>query len=194
MIVRLRGQVVEIGAGRLVIDCHGVGYEVHVPAAVLATVPQGEEAILHTRQIFREDGQLLVGFADPFDARLFDLLTEVKGCGPKVSLQIIGDLGAQHAFDSIATEDAKSLTRATGVGPRLAERIILELKEKVRQEGFARRAVAQMPLGKQTDDELVLALVALGYKRGEAEAAAEAVGTSGNVEERLRVALATLNR
>lgn len=186
--------------GRVVVECGGVGYEVMVPESVLIGLPSlGEEVTLHTRQIFREDGQSLVGFADPFERRFFDLLTDVKGCGPKVSLAIIGDLGAQTAFSAIATEDAKTLSKATGVGPRLAERMIVELREKVRQESLVLKlghaAVRpSSPTRRSSDDELVEALMALGYRRNEAESAANDVPSDWTVEDKLREALRSLQR
>lgn len=199
MIVRLRGVLVEVSGQRVVLDCAGVGYEVSLPATALPRLPMaGEEVMVHTRQIFREDGQSLVGFLDPAERRLFDLLTEVKGCGPKVSLQVIGDLGAETAATAIASEDVRTLAKATGVGPRLAERIVVELREKVRQEAFALRPATTYPnraIVSSSDHELVDALLALGYRRTEADAAiAQAGELTGSVEERLRVILRLLAR
>lgn len=195
MIARLRGNLIEIGNGRVVIDCAGVGYEALVPeASLIALPPVGEFTELYTRQIIREDAHFLVGFLSDGDRRLFDLLTEVKGCGPKISLQIISDLGAETTLNAIATEDFKTLAKATGVGPRLAERIVVELREKVRQETFHRKISAPVPAAR-ADDELVEALLALGYKRQEAETAAANVSNEGgSVEERLRLALRGLSR
>lgn len=198
MIVRLRGELLEVGSGRVVVDCNGVGYEVLIPESSISFLPLvGERADLYTRQIIREDAQFLVGFTSDSDRRLFDLLTEVKGCGAKISLQVISDLGTDTTLTAIASEDPKMLTKATGVGPRLAERIIVELKEKVRQEAFVRKVSSAVVQGRlaRTDDELVEALLALGYKRSEAESAAAHVSENkGSVEERLRLALQSLAR
>lgn len=193
MIVRLRGEVLEVNHGRVVVDCGGVGYEALVPENTRLPLV-GERADLFTRHIIREDAQFLVGFTSDSDRRLFDLLTEVKGCGPKISLQIISDLGTETTLNAIAVEDPRMLAKATGVGPRLAERIIVELKEKVRQETFTRKVAAAIMGGRgQSDDELVDALMALGYRRQEAETAASNVSQdSGSVEERLRIALQRL--
>lgn len=193
MIVRLRGEVLEVTTGRVVVDCGGVGYEALVPES--ARLPMvGERTDLYTRHIIREDAQFLVGFTTNEDRRLFDLLTEVKGCGPKISLQVIGDLGTDTTLNAIALEDAKTLAKANGVGPRLAERIVVELKDKVRQESFLRKATsAVVGHSSPANDELVEALIALGYRRQEAETAASNVSQDGSsVEERLRVALQRL--
>jgi holliday junction DNA helicase RuvA len=122
----------------------------------------------------------------------------VKGCGPKVALSILGSVGAETAASAILAQDAKLLTRAPGVGARLAERIILELKEKIADEQFQRRVEAASHSRRPADapaDELVDALLALGYRRSEAESAAdEARQSAEGVEEQLRVALRNLQR
>ena len=200
MIARLRGELLEAGDGRIVVDAGGVGYEVLVPQSVLVEMPPvGEWVDIRVRQVFREDGVSLYGFLDPFDRRLFDLLTEVKGCGPKTGLAVLGDVGAEVAATAISSQDAKTLTRATGVGPRLAERIILELKDKIHQENFARkvaRASGQAVVrATAPPDELVDALMALGYRRPEAEQAAEiAREQADTVEEQIPIALRGLRK
>ena len=188
MIVRLRGEVLEANHGRVVVDCGGVGYEALVPVTTRLPLV-GEQVDLFTRHIIREDAQFLVGFTSDSDRRLFDLLTEVKGCGPKISLQIISDLGTDTTLNAIAVEDPRMLAKATGVGPRL-----VELKERVRQETFTRKVATAIVSGRgQSDDELVDALMALGYRRQEAESAASNVSQDkGSVEERLRIALQRL--
>lgn len=198
MIGRLRGTLVEREGALVVVECAGVGYEVQVPESVLVHLPTIDvEVTLLVRQIFREDGVSLYGFLEPFQRRLFDLLMTVKGCGPKVGLSLIGMIGEDAVAGAIQTQDAKILTRATGVGARLAERIILELREKIGEEQFARRvtaaAVVKTPNAKA--DELVDALLALGYRRGEAESAAsEARENAEGVEEQLRHALKVLRK
>ena len=130
MIARLRGEVLEAGSGRLVVDVHGVGYEVQVPDTVLLAVgPIGSSVDLFVRQIVREDDVSLYGFLNADQRRLFDLLREVKGCGSRTSLSIISNLGEETTMAAIAGQDMKLLSRAPGVGPRLAERIIVELKD-----------------------------------------------------------------
>ncbi len=182
----------------VVVDCGGVGYEVQVPESVLVQLPALDlEVTLLIRQVFREDGVSLYGFLEPFQRRLFDLLMTVKGCGPKVGLALLGMVGEDAVATAIQVQDAKVLTRASGVGARLAERIILELREKIGEEQFVRKATAaiaaQSPAGRA--DELVDALLALGYRRSEAESAAnEARDHADGVEEQLRHALRVLKK
>lgn len=198
MIGRLRGALVDLEGALAVVEAGGVGYEVVVPDSVLLQMPSiGEEVTLITRQIFREDGVTLYGFLEPFDRRLFDLLLSVKGCGPKVGLALIGQLGAEAVASAILVQDAKTLARATGVGARLAERIILELKDKMQEESLKRKIEAAAPVRRKAPpaDELVEALLALGYRRSEAEsAAAEAKENAQGVEDQLRYALRTLQK
>lgn len=198
MIGRLRGELVDQEGSLVVVECAGVGYEVLVPESVLVQMPPLlSEVTLLIRQVFREDGVSLYGFVEPFQRRLFDLLLTVKGCGPKVALSLLGSVGSESVAGAIQAQDARALARAPGVGPRLAERIILELREKIGEEQFARRvasaAVVRLPASPA--DELVDALLALGYRRNEAEvAASEARENADGVEEQLRHALRVLKK
>ncbi len=199
MIGRIRGELIEIAGNLAVVDCGGVGYEVAVPEAVLVQLPPpGEPVDLLTRQIFREDGVSLYGFLQPFQRRLFDLLLTVKGCGPKVGLALIGQLGEEAVASAILVEDPRVLARATGVGPRLAERIVLELKDKMQEEAVMRKIEASIPparVAATVSDELVEALLALGYTRREAESAASGARTEAEgVEDQLKIALRSLQR
>lgn len=198
MIGRLRGTLADMEGSLVLVECAGVGYEVLVPDSVLVHMPPLQnEVTLLIRQVFREDGVSLYGFLEPFQRRLFDLLVTVKGCGPKVGLSLIGSLGEDAVAGGIQAQDARALARAPGVGPRLAERIILELREKIGEEQFARRAMAAAVVRTQPGptDELVDALLALGYRRNEAESAAQNARESADgVEEQLRHALRTLKK
>jgi Holliday junction DNA helicase RuvA len=197
VIARLRGELLEVGDGVVVVEACGVGYEVMVPESVLLSLPPvGERVDLRIRQVFREDGVTLYGFADAFQRRLFDLLLEVKGCGPKIGLALIGQLGEDAVAGAIQAQDTRALCRATGVGPRLAERIALELRDKIQEEALARKAQSSARRTPPApDDELVDALLSLGYRRAEAEAAAEAARAQAEgVEEQLRIALRSLAR
>ncbi|MBS1724488.1 MAG: Holliday junction branch migration protein RuvA [Armatimonadetes bacterium] len=197
MIARIRGKVIENDGSSVVVDCNGVGYEVQVPSSVSFHLPVDSEGDLFVRHVVREDDQALYGFLSSGQRRTFDMLRDVKGCGPKTSLAVIGDLGEEAALTAILTQDVKLLTRVPGVGPRLAERIIVELKDKVPQVELDRKlaAVAIADRRKPIEDELVDALVGLGYRRGEAEAAADkARNEAETVPDQLKVALRSLTR
>jgi Holliday junction DNA helicase RuvA len=194
MIGRLRGELAGLEGSVALVDCAGVGYEVSVPDHVAMALPrEGEPVTLLVRQIVREEGSSLYGFLLPFQRRMFDLLLEVKGCGPKVAMSLLGQLGEDAVATAILSQDAKMLARASGVGARLAERILLELKDKVAQESLIQKIEASSARPASADPELVDALLALGYRRLEAEdAAAKASGP--NLEARLRSALQLLRK
>ncbi len=198
MIARLRGEIVEASANRLVVMCHGVGYELFVPETVAAELGViGETVDLHTRMVVREDDQSLYGFASEREKRLFELLREVKGCGPKASLAVISALGESGATEAIARADTRAITAAPGVGPKLADRIVLELKDKVLElhalpgsKRSDRAAFASSPT-----DELTEALIALGYRRNEIEEASRiAREHSEDLEDQLKIALRRLSQ
>lgn len=196
MISRLRGTVWDLADGVVVLDVGGVGYEVFVPETVQLVLSVGQtNSELHIRQVFREDGVALYGFGSREQKRLFDLLLTVKGCGPKVGLSLISQ-GDETVTAAILTQDVKPLTRATGVGPRLAERILLELKDKIQEEALLRRvnSAGSVRRASAVSDELVDALLALGYRRQEAETAADGARESGSLEEQIIVALRSLAR
>lgn len=198
MIARLRGELLEAEGGRIVVEACGVGYEVFVPDSVLFQLPPlGEPVDLRIRQVFREDHVALYGFLEDSHRQLFDLLQDVKGCGPKVGLALLGQVGDESVVLAIQTQDVKLLTRASGVGMRLAERICLELKDKIQEQIIARKtgAVASKPKPMQVPDDVVDALMALGYRRQEAEnAASVARERSDQLEEQIRLALRSLSR
>ncbi|MCW5936539.1 MAG: Holliday junction branch migration protein RuvA [Fimbriimonadaceae bacterium] len=198
MIARLTGTVVEISTEGLVVDCAGVGYAVSAPLSLSAAVAVGEPLTLVVRQIFREDDVTLYGFANADQRQLFDFLRDVKGCGPKISLAVLSTLGETSAARAIAEGDTRTLTQVPGVGPRLAERIALELKTKVSDLSLSSRAVPATAVVTErngTGDEIVDALMTLGYKRQEAEAAAAQAREEHEDEtQQLRAALRSLRR
>lgn len=194
MIARMRGEVIEVSSDRVVVLAGGVGYEVLVPESVLLAVGHlGQDVDLRIRQVFREDGQYLFGFINAEQRSLFDLLTDVKGCGPKISLAAISTLGENGVVSAIATQDVRMLARTPGIGLKLAERIAVELRDKVAELALVQKAAVttrQMP-----EDEVVDALLALGYRRNEAEtAASEAKQEAETVEDQVRAALRRLAR
>ncbi|MEZ0327730.1 MAG: Holliday junction branch migration protein RuvA [Fimbriimonas sp.] len=196
MIGRLRGEVLELEGSLVLVDVMGVGYEVMVPDVILVQLGVGQRVDLLIRQIFREDGVSLYGFVAPFQRRLFDLLLTVKGCGPKVGLALLGQLGEDTVASAILAQDAKILARATGVGPRLAERIALELRDKIQEESFLRRIEAASPKRRpEPEDELVDALASLGYRKSEIDGIADQAREAGeDVQDQIRAALRLLKK
>ena len=168
MIAALAGRIDAVGADHAVIEVSGVGYLVFASARTLARLPEpggGAKLLIETH--VREDHIHLYGFADALERDWFRLLTTVQGVGVRNALAVLS-VGAPDAIaDAILAEDRATLTRAPGVGPKLAARIITELKDKVGEARIARPAFAAAePKGAATD--AVSALVNLGYRRGEA--------------------------
>lgn len=200
MISRLRGTILDNDGSKIVIDVSGVGYEVQIPGS-LGNLPKSEdcEVTVFVRQTFREDGVTLYAFADELERRVFDLLTEVKGCGPRTALNVLSEIGAEATIETILRQDGKTLCRASGVGPRLAERIFVELKDKVGEERLNRKIAGQISNAAvqlaSPQDELVEALLALGFKRNEVESAAEeARREEEGIADQLRFAIRSLRK
>ncbi len=199
MIGRLSGIVLEKRPDRALVDASGVGYELHVPLGTYASLPGiGESAILHVHTHVREDAILLFGFATPEEKTLFERLITVSGVGPKVALAILSGLPLAELVGAIAAQDVRRLSTIPGVGRKLAERLGVELKEKV--AGIVRGGAADpgdpaAPAGGLFEDA-VGALLNLGYRRPQAEAAVKAAAeTSGDdLSALLPAALRLLSR
>lgn len=197
MIARLRGTVLEITPPHVVLDVSGVGYEVFVPEAVLLSHAPGTDVEFWIRQIFREDGVTLYGFSNRDQRRCFDLLTAVNGCGPKLAMAALSTLGEDGVFRTVLDQDIPGLIKVPGIGAKLAERITRELRDKIQEESYVRKAgvalVGRTPTGPQ--DDLIDALMQLGYKRNEVEQVAHTVRSeSDQLEEQIRLALRQLRK
>ncbi len=186
MIARLTGTVLDLGTDSLVVDVGGVGYLVHAPVSVLAAARVGDDVTLHTHLIVREDSMTLYGFLDAHEGRLFQTLTSVSGVGPKVGLALLSIMDADELSFAIASGNAASLARATGVGQKLAARVVVELKDKMTS------AAAPSTTPGVESEEIVAALMALGYSQAEAtDAVARAdLPEDAAIEEKVRLALA----
>jgi Holliday junction DNA helicase RuvA len=180
MIAKLTGKLDSVGRDHAVVDCGGVGYLVHCPSRTLGTLPvPGETVSLAIETIVREDAFNLYGFVDAAERDWFRLLLTVQGVGAKVALSLLSALSAADLAAAIANEDKAMLTRAEGVGPKLATRLALELKDKVGTMALGRNLpTASIPAGVPVGgdaavSDAVSALVNLGYRRVEAAGAVE---------------------
>ncbi|MBM7561629.1 Holliday junction branch migration protein RuvA [Fusibacter tunisiensis] len=169
----IKGKLIHVDLDSIVVENQGIGFKVFTSAPSISdfSVP-GEEVILFTEMIVREDLIMLVGFSTREELRMFHLLTSVSGVGTKVAMGILSSLPYGHLAASIASKDIKSLTSAQGVGKKTAERIVLELKDKV--GGFAGfenpQPLSPERVGKATSQSDALeALLTLGYTRSEAQ-------------------------
>lgn len=182
MIASLRGVVLERGDGWCVLEAAGVGYLVQVSSHTLATLPPaGTEIRLRTRQIVREDALLLFGFSDPDELRLFDLLIGVSGVGPKLALAALSGLAPAALVRAIREEQLGAIVAVPGIGRKTAERLVVELRDKLdfvpAASGTAARSreTGVLPRSARFDDA-VAALVTLGYSATQAQDAVRKAG------------------
>ncbi len=194
MIASLRGVLAEKHAGVCVVEAGGVGYLVQVSSFTLAALPErGAEVFVRTRQIVREDSLQLFGFTDPEELELFDLLIGVSGVGPKLALALLSGMKATAVARAIKTEQIAALTTVPGIGRKTAERVIVELRDKVRAPvaGAAPRESGVLPKSESVKDA-VAALVRLGYTGPQAQEALRELGDEVaelSVEDLVRRAL-----
>lgn len=189
-IARLRGIVEETGDDWVIVSVGGLGVLASVPSPAAAALVPGDKASLFTYLHVREDALTLFGFASRDDLALFEQLIAVNGVGPKVALALLSALTYAELTSAIAGGRSDVLRKVTGVGQKTAERIVLELRDKVTPPAAVIEAPASK--GRGADDEVVRALMGLGYTQAEATAAAEAVRANGDtpLEDRVREALA----
>jgi Holliday junction DNA helicase RuvA len=196
MITFVEGELIERMPTRAIVSCNGVGYELAIPLSTFDRLPeQGTHCRVLTRLVIREDAHLLFGFASESERTLFDLLLGVSRVGPKLALAVLSGMSVNDIRRSIAFEDVSMLARVSGVGKKTAERIVVELKDKIE------KATSDMPGAMKIDstidgvaNEAMAALVVLGYSRMEAQEvvkkAAAGSDKSVSTEELIRRALA----
>ena len=196
MIARLSGKLWETGEGHAVIDVGGVGYLVHLSQVSAATLPpRGEPVALRIFTHVREDALDLFGFATEEEELVFRALIEVRGVGPRAAQNILSGIEARELARAVAEGDVARLTKVSGVGKKTAERLVVELKEKL--VPLARASAPAVPAGPETDplEQLRTALMNLGYRAPQAEGAVEALrGASDGrpLDDLLREALKLL--
>ncbi len=189
MIASVRGTVIDMGASHVVVECGGVGHLVTVTARTAATLTRGEEGFLLTTLVVREDAMTLYGFAAAPEREMFELLQTVSGLGPRLAMAVLQVLDPADVAAAVAGGDAKRLQAANGVGKRMAERMLVELKDKVASfavpasadaagsgAGAADGRPGANAKGPAADaDQVVGALTGLGFSEQEASAAVEEV-------------------
>jgi len=194
MIGRLRGIIIEKQAPDLVLDVQGVGYEVAAPMSTFCHLPALEQEVsLYTHLVVREDAQLLYGFATVRERLLFRSLLKVNGVGAKLALTILSGSDVDDFARSVQEGDAASLTRLPGVGKKTAERLIIEMRDRLKEVSGAmglNPVVSEAAILAGAKDEAIEALVALGYKPAEADKMVRSIaGENLTTAELIRYAL-----
>ena len=196
MIYCLTGKIVKKSMNAVVLSCGGVGYYAQCPASVAGALPGvGREATIYTVMSVTENDVSLYGFVTEEQQACFEMLTAVSGVGPKVGLAILSVMEPERVALAISAGDHKAFKAASGVGPKLAQRIVLELKDKV-AKGFVdgisledvAGASAQTPAA-QSSSQAIAALVSLGYSQSEAALAVSKIDATLPVEEIIKLAL-----
>ena len=196
MIYCLTGKIVKKSMSAVVLSCGGVGYYAQCPASVAGALPGvGKEATLYTVMSVTENDVSLYGFATEEQQACFEMLTAVSGVGPKVGLAILSVMEPQRVALAISAGDHKAFKAASGVGPKLAQRIVLELKDKVAKgfvDGISLEDVAGAASGEpasQSSAQAIAALVSLGYSQSEAALAISKIDATLPVEEIIKLTL-----
>jgi Holliday junction DNA helicase RuvA len=174
MISQLRGSLLEKHPNQVVVDVHGVGYEVTIPVSAYSSLPEsGAEVRLHIHTHVREDVLALFGFISAADKALFEKLITVSGIGPKLAVTALSGMPAQELAGAIRSSAIEQLVRIPGVGKKTAERMILELRDKLDTIGLAARADAHAPKSdfNAAEEDVISALSNFGATRASAEAA-----------------------
>jgi len=196
MIACLRGVLLDKRPPTLVLDVHGVGYELDAPMTTFYDLPAtGEDVTVHTHMVVREDAQMLFAFSDAAQRDVFRSLLKISGVGPRVALAILSTLSTSDFFDAVSDNDVARLTRVPGIGRKTAERLMVEMRDRVLKqidESGERPAAAAERRDNPVEDA-VGALIALGYKAPEASRAVRELNTDGvSSEDLIRQALRQL--
>ena len=189
MIGRLTGTLSDKNPPQVLVDCHGVGYEVDVPMSTFYNLPAvGEKVSLLTLFIVREDAQILYGFATPAERETFRQLIKISGVGPRTALGVLSGMSVADIAQAVTAQDASRLVKVPGIGKKIAERLLLELKGKIGAD------LGLPGSGPKTDSEadILQALLALGYSDKEAAAALKALPKDVGVSEGIKLALKAL--
>ncbi len=192
MIGRIRGKLIEKQPSWLLVDVQGVGYEIEVPFSTsFALTELAQDIILHTHLVVREDAQLLYGFSTVKDRNLFRLLIKINGVGPKLALTILSGLDSSQLARCVRDDDSATLVKLPGVGKKTAERLLIELRDKLKDWGApeadlldANGFVSEVTVS-NVIEEAESALIALGYRPQEASKAVNAVDSKGMTSENI---------
>jgi Holliday junction DNA helicase RuvA len=192
MIGRIQGVLLEKNPPQIIVDCHGVGYEVEVPMSTFYNLPAtGERVTLLTHLLVREDAHLLYGFGTEGERRAFRQLLKISGVGARTSLAVLSGLSVAELAEAVTLQESGRLTKIPGIGKKTAERLLLELKDKLGVELTTSIAAARAA---PATSDMLRALLALGYSDKEAAAAVKQLPEGLSVSDGIRQALKSLSR
>ncbi len=194
MIGRIQGLLLQKNPPRILVDCHGVGYEIDVPMSTLYQLPDnGHQVTLLTHFVVREDAQLLFGFATESEREAFKTLIKISGVGARTALAILSGMSVSEIGQAVAMQESARLTTVPGIGKKTAERLLLELKGK-----FGVNSISSVPnqtgTSSNSSSEILQALLALGYSDKEAVLALKNIPTDISVSDGIRMALKILSK
>lgn len=190
MIAFIQGELCEVGQDTIIVACQGIGYEIQVPVSVAQSLSDpGSRVKIYTYTYVREDALGLFGFLTRDDLTVFKLLITVNGVGPKAALAILSSMTADELRFAILAEDAKAISKAPGIGPKTAKRMIIELKDKLDLESMidnhgdsSTYDAGNAEAAASVRDEVIMALTALGYSNTEAVRAVRAVSGADEMD------------
>jgi Holliday junction DNA helicase RuvA len=191
MIGRITGTLIEKQPPKVVVDAHGVGYEIDVPMSTFYNLPAlGERIALHTHLVVREDAQLLYGFGSEAERVSFRQLIKITGVGAKMALAVLSGLSANELAQAVVMQDSGRLVKIPGVGKKTAERLLLELKGKL-ADALPGAGASHVP---EASSDVLNALLALGYNEREASHAVRQLAADTGVADGIRQALKLLSK
>lgn len=196
MIACLRGKIISRGINRVVVDVQGVGYDVAVSLVTLELLPREGEVFLHIHTALRENALELYGFASPEEKILFEMLIGISGIGPKTSLNILSGIPPKDFKVAVLGNDAQKLSSIPGIGKKSAQRIILELREKINKAQLIGAILPSTDVKSDVQTDLISSLMNLGYKEKVAQSIAADIfksnGSKIDLEFALKLALKKL--
>ncbi|MDP3886914.1 Holliday junction branch migration protein RuvA [Hydrogenophaga sp.] len=190
MIGKLTGTLLEKNPPQILIDCHGVGYEVDVPMSTFYNLPAlGEKVSLLTHFVVREDAQILYGFGNAAEREAFRQLIKISGVGPRTALSVLSGMSVADLAQAVSAQDSGRIIKVPGIGKKTAERLLLELKGKL---GADLALPGAGPVQSDVQGDIQQALMALGYSEKDAAAALKALPAEVGVSEGIKLALKAL--
>lgn len=198
MIAQVSGRLISIGANSIVVEAGGIGYRIGMPVSVISNLPEiGEQVRILTYMQVKEDAISLFGFLKEGQRELFEMLITVSGVGPSHALRMLSVFTEEQIAAAIACEDTETLTRIPGIGTKMAQRIVLELKTKMKKLGLGQKEAISAKIANSAFlDDVIEALAGLGYSKQEAKKAAETSiqesGEQANISQVIKIALRLL--